>query len=235
MRVDNAAIRGVDIPQGWKTALRNLDLPDIIKKHLERVRAESKVPGLGCRLLGAPVSVPLADTGHGVGAIVPLNGAEYVLCAHVAGDQWLCHRGSFDATGVLDEQHPLQVKDLVVKDLASAEASNARKRIRTHLLTGQLRRYIVRSPRAFDALVASATIRAPEMRGDHEGQAFQDAALLKQFELSPWRWPERAWDASVYLLWTWHNRGVVRRAISSIRLDQPAGSRAEATLSSRAR
>ena len=54
VRVNEVARNGVAIPKGWKTALQNLDLPDVVRQHLECVRVESRVPGLGCRLLGAP-------------------------------------------------------------------------------------------------------------------------------------------------------------------------------------
>ena len=218
-RVDKVAAHGVALPRGWKTALRNLDLPDIIKRHLELARTESKVPGLGCRLLGTYVSVPVSDTGYSAGSILPFGGVAHVLCANVTDDQWLCHRGSFDAEGTLDDQNPLQVKGLVVMDLANLEAIHPRKRICGNLLTGQLRQYVVGSPRAFDALVAAARFRAAEMRAARECQDLQDAAIVQQFESSPWRWSEQAWDVSIYLLWTWHNRGSVRKAISSVRLD----------------
>ena len=45
VRVDKAVSNGVAMPAGWRCALRNLELQDMIKKHLERVRVESEVPG----------------------------------------------------------------------------------------------------------------------------------------------------------------------------------------------
>ena len=73
VRVDKAVANGVAWPKGWRSALRNLDLPDITKQHLGRVKAESTVPGLGCRLLGAPVSVALSHTGETAGATCTLR------------------------------------------------------------------------------------------------------------------------------------------------------------------
>ena len=80
VRVNKAACNGVAFPKGWKTALQSLDLPDILRRHLERARAESRVPGLGCRLLGAPARVNVPEEGHGVGVVLSLNGVATVLC-----------------------------------------------------------------------------------------------------------------------------------------------------------
>jgi len=78
---------------------------------------------------------------------------------------------------------------------------------------------IAESPRAFDALVAVATFRAEQMRTAADGREFDVARVAKQFEPLAWRWPERAWDVTVYLLWNWHCRGTLRTAISGVRLD----------------
>jgi hypothetical protein len=216
VRVDHAASRGVAFPTGWKAALLSLDLPDFVKKHLELARAESRVPGLGCRLLGAPAHATISDSGQRVGTVVTLSGVENVLCAHVAGDQWLSHRGSFDDDRVLAKK-PLQEKDLVVEDLAGRGVEQPRKRVRTHLHSGQLRTLIAEFPRDFDALVAVAAFRAEEMRAD--GRELQTVLFAKQFEPIAWRWAERAWDVTVFLQWTWHCRGTVRTALTSVRLD----------------
>ena len=45
------------------------------------------------------------------------------------------------------------------------------------------------------------------------------ARVAKQFDPIAWRWPERAWDVTAYLLWSWHCRGTLRTAISGVRLD----------------
>ena len=37
----------------------------------------------------------------------------HLLCAHIDGDTWLCHRGSFDADGKLNKTDPLNYHDLV--------------------------------------------------------------------------------------------------------------------------
>ena len=117
-RLDNASLRGVAFPTGWKTGLQSLDLPDIVRRHLECARAESRVPGLCCRLLGAPARVHAAEEGREVGAVLSLNGVATALCAHVAADQWLCHRGSSSDDGAPDQADPWQATDLVACDFA---------------------------------------------------------------------------------------------------------------------
>ena len=62
VRPDKAASNGVAFPKGWMTTLQNLDIPDIVRGHVERAKSESRVPGLSCRLLGAPTRVPAEAT-----------------------------------------------------------------------------------------------------------------------------------------------------------------------------
>ena len=129
VRADKAACNGVAFPKGWKTALQSLDLPDIVRRHLECTKAESRVPGLGCRLLGAPARVNVPEEGQGVGAVLSLNGVATALCAHVAADQWLCHRGSSSDDGAPDWDNPWQATDLVACDLADVDEGKPRKQI----------------------------------------------------------------------------------------------------------
>ena len=71
---------------------------------------------------------------------------------------------------------------------------------------------IAKSPRAFDDLVAVAAFRAEQMSASAAGRELYAARVAKQFEPMAWHWPERAWDVTVYLLWSWHCRGTLRTA-----------------------
>ena len=219
VRTDKAVCRGVAFPKGWKMGLQNLDIPDVVRGHVERAKVESRVPGLGCRLLGAPKRVRIPEGGHQVGAVVSLNGMATALCAHVDEDQWLCHRGSCSPGGTPDEENPWRVKDLEACNVSDTDAARPRKRIRSHLLGAQLRKLIVDWPRAFDEAAAVAAFRAEQQSASSKGRELDPTRVAQHFEPMAWNWPERAWDVNVYLLWSWHCRGMLRTALSAMRLD----------------
>jgi len=72
---------------------------------------------IACKFLGVAKRAELPEPGeHQPGATVLLPGGgsrmAHLLCAHIDGDTWLCHRGSFE-DGKLNETDPLNYHDLV--------------------------------------------------------------------------------------------------------------------------
>ena len=101
---------------GWAPAmfpdLRNFGAPRADARQ-ERVGGE-----IDCKFLGVARETRLAEPGeHTPGATVLLaeNGSRraFLLCAHVEGDTWLCHRGSFQ-DDELSKTDPLNEHDLVL-------------------------------------------------------------------------------------------------------------------------
>ena len=81
-------------------------------------RQESGATDIDCAVLGAPKKTGLVDAGiMSPGSIMMLDVGDtrraYILCAHVYGDEWLCHRGTADAEGELDLSGPFCVKTVV--------------------------------------------------------------------------------------------------------------------------
>ena len=93
---------------------------------------------------------------------------EYVLCAHVRNQVWLCHRGSFQGEDLC--VNPFQERDLEEKDLSTdlweegLDQERPRKRIRVHLRVGGLAGLISKYDRVFNALMARALFDAEERR-----------------------------------------------------------------------
>ena len=81
--------------------------------------ARKEVGGeINSKLLGVCKKVSLPEPGEQKpGATVLLAGdgprVAHLLCAHIDGDTWLCHRGSFDADGKLNKTDPFNYHDLV--------------------------------------------------------------------------------------------------------------------------
>ena len=61
VRCDHLADRGVPFPQGWRVALQNLDLDEIVAKGLERVILQSRVHSVRCQLLGKARHAEVSD------------------------------------------------------------------------------------------------------------------------------------------------------------------------------
>ena len=86
---------------------------------LEAARQESDAADVDCKFLGAARMTTLADPGvTRPGAIVMLESSgtimAYILCSCVRGSNWLCHRGTFDVRGRLDERNPFDERNLVL-------------------------------------------------------------------------------------------------------------------------
>ena len=158
LRCNSAVDRGVPLPASWKTSLRCLSLPDLAEKSAHVAR-EGGVREARCVVLGQPKPSPLPEPGAALqpGAVVLFGQRiEHLLCAHVEGDLWLCHFGSFDYTALCQ-------KDLV-RDAPEEGPSMPRKRLRPRLRPGQLRELALSRSQDWDRLVAVATWKAEELR-----------------------------------------------------------------------
>ena len=103
-------------PDGWHTALRCSNLQAVADEAAKAARDELG-GDIACKLLGAVIKTTLPETiEHKRGATVLLSGdgsrMAHLLCAHIDGDTWLCHRGSFQGDA-LSAWNPLDATDLV--------------------------------------------------------------------------------------------------------------------------
>ena len=104
------------VPDGWHTALRCTNLQAIADEAAKAAREE--IGGdIACKSLGVCKKASLPEVGeHQPGATVLLAGdgprVAHLLCAHIDGDTWLCHRGSFE-DGAMCKWDPLNERDLV--------------------------------------------------------------------------------------------------------------------------
>ena len=119
VRADHANKRGVPFPEAWRTAFKCLQMSTLVGSALEAARQESDAAEVDCKFLGPARMTTLADPGETrPGAIVMLESSgtsmAYILCSWVRGSNWLCHRGTFDDHGKLDERNPFDERNLVL-------------------------------------------------------------------------------------------------------------------------
>ena len=138
----------------------------------------------------------------------PAGRTQFVLCAHVTGDEWYCHAGSFGAEG-LTERGQLDDENLVVKDIAAEAWTDEKpaKRIRSHARTTQLRQLVDNSPGVWARLVSIATVLAEHKRAKADGRDVDWDIALAKFEHDPWLW--KAVEGSLKP-WTLTPRIVIR-------------------------
>ena len=101
VRADNAAERGVPLPEGWHLAIRGSDLEPRAAEAGRRLKLDDGMSDLSCVLVGFPKTCLMQSDGERCsGAIVPLSTSasgrvNFVLCAHIDGNMWYLHAGSF--------------------------------------------------------------------------------------------------------------------------------------------
>ena len=93
---------------------------------------------------------------------------DYLLVAQVEDDRWFCHKGSLHRSGVLDDDEPFAVKDLVLKDIRrdafGPDDMAPRRRIGPHTIGLQLLQAARARAHSWAGAVAVATWRAEEIR-----------------------------------------------------------------------
>ena len=133
VRADHASERGVPIPAAWQNAMRCRDLSSRAEEAGRALKAVDGVSDLSCSLIGVPKLCCAPSGGeHCPGSIVALRAPSsgrmnFALVAHIDGNRWFCHAGSFKASepgspacGCLDEA------SLVVKDIAAENCGDER-------------------------------------------------------------------------------------------------------------
>ena len=103
-------------PKTWHTALRCANLQAVGDEAAKAAR-EDVGNEIDCKVLGVCKKASLPEPGEQqLGATVLLTGdgprMAHLLCAHIDGDTWLCHRGSFE-DGKLNTTDPFNYHDLV--------------------------------------------------------------------------------------------------------------------------
>ena len=90
---------------------------------------------------------------------------DYVLMAHIIGDNWMCHNGA-EANVELAEEDPINPCEMVHMGVwrdACGPATAPRKRVGPHTSAGKLRRATTRTPRSCSTAVDNAMRKAEEM------------------------------------------------------------------------
>ena len=166
IRADRASKNGVPFPAAWHQAPQCCIFESWIDACAIKAKDALDLTSLGHRLLGQPKRCTLPETSNPLtpGAIIQLclgsANVEFLLCAHVHEDLWLCTRGHF-VGDVLQGCDPFAEDSIELKNIeqeawhSDAEA----KRVRTppHLRHGQLYELASSQTERWDLAVAVAT------------------------------------------------------------------------------
>ena len=167
--VSKALLRGVPLPDGWRPALRALQVLKDARR-IPKADLPLDVPYLDCDIVGVPKPVPAPTGPRCPGTCVTFSEqgrpASYALVAHVYSDVWICSPGasighSLSDNPVWDEASCVE-KDLS-RDLWSA-AAVSKRRVGGHMLSGNVRQLLVDHADAFAALVADKNWEAEVRR-----------------------------------------------------------------------
>jgi len=230
VRCNNATSRGVTFPPLWNLAIRACSLPAIADESAKAFAEDIGVSNVACTIFGMAKSHAIADESvpNVPGSVVKLSahriGVEYLLCAHVLGDYWLCSKGHFIDED-FQEGDPLNPDSLVVKNVrqdAWSGPDGERKRIRTHLRPGCLRQVAIEQTDSWNLLVAVAHLRAEELRAQHEGRVVNEKDAAFWLEPDPFAWMVHKGQSSkskVVVRWSWDQDGRRHRCVRVLRVD----------------
>ena len=220
LRISNALGRRTPLPEKWDVALsalkflkdaRNIprnDLPlDVSAIHCEMlgVRKRMHLPQASARSPRACVT--LTERGG------PMN---YVLIAHVHSDAWIrSPGGTFDGEWV-PKGTIWQRSALAENGLAKDLWQNAvpKRRVRKHVLSGNLSSLMQEYQDLFDALVAEVTCEAEMLRSNVYGRAIdiEMASAMCQRNPSSWESEGRANQIKISFLWHWEQCGKIHHS-----------------------
>eukprot|EP00973_Karenia_brevis_P096384 12431531-Karenia_brevis.AAC.1 len=217
----NFVQRSVAFPPHWRTALKLQGISCIVDESVKEARERFEMPSMQCILLGQPKDVLIPESQeHVTGAILRLQSGEalfeYLLCAHVREQSWLCHRGTFNKHEI-DKNNPFDAKDLVIKDISAHDEMipPPRKRIRGHLHCGQLRAFALKRLTAFKRVVALAQWKAEEIRSAEK--PFDEAVACRGFEQNHWNWKDH--NIKIVAMWSWLSGTKLHKQIVETRVD----------------
>ena len=229
VRADHALQRGLHEPKSWIIARACSNL-DAIAQHASVTHSERLGLDLSCSILGQRTVV--ADHASAAGntvALITCNGErmEFLLCAHIYGDRWLCHRGTL-VNGKLDCDNPFSPDGLAEKDVVSeafVPGDPPLKRItRTPKLSGtQLQEARRAHNGAWDIVVATALVKSAEIRK----RSMHDSCdtQIVGFERDPFKWAVGTRQSHLYVAWAWQSAGMWQRAVTRALLDNVMSTR----------
>ena len=219
---NSASMQGVPLPESWRTAMVCSSLDEIADKFALEQSAKLGID-LSCTILGQ-LTAP-HEAAYAFGTIVALQASsgarvDFLLCARIDGDRWLCHRGTL-RNGVLDHDNPFDPSDIVEKDIVcnAFEQRIPKRRIArtTKLSATQLQEALHEYADAWRLVVASALVKAEEIRAGNK--PFDGAAAKAGFERDPFLWGTGLRHSYIYAMWAWHSNDQWHRAVVKARLD----------------
>ena len=147
----------------------------------------------------------------------------YVLVAHVHADVWFCSPGG-TLRGECVAKDALWYKGACVEKDLSQDLWRDRvpkRRVRMHVLAGNLRRLVQEHQTGFDALVADMTWEAEIRRSTIQTRPVDVESARAMYERNPFRWHSdgRVSQIEVAFLWRWEQRGVSQFVRKTVRLD----------------
>jgi hypothetical protein len=227
LRINSALGRGVPLPEKWDVALSAMKL-------LKDTRGISKqdlppeVPFIHCDMLGVPrgVSIPQASARvPGACVIVTERGCpvNYVLVAHVHEDVWICSPGgTFDGEW-MSKETLWQRSSCAMKDLSNELWQNhvPKRRVRAHVLSGNLQRLMQEHQGLFNALVAEMTCEAEIRRSKMHGRQFDIEIASAMYQRNPFCWETEGRTSKIQIafLWHWEQHGAACHSHKVVRLD----------------
>ena len=227
LRISNALGQAIPLPEKWDVALSALKLLKDARA-IPRSDLPLDVPEIHCDMLGVPKRVHLPQAGTwSPGACVTLTERggpmNYVLIAHVHSDIWICSPGgTFDGEWISKETI-WQRSSLVEKDLAKDLWQNAvpKRRVRKHVLSGNLSSLMQEHQDLFDALVAEVTCEAEIRRSNVYGRAIDIEMASAMYQRNPFCWESEGWasQTKIAFLWHWEQRGTIHHSHKVVRLD----------------
>ena len=219
---DNASKHGVPLPESWRTAMVCSSLDEIADRLAVEHGAKLGL-NLSCTILGQLAAPP--EAGSTPGTVVALkapSGArmDFLLCARIDGDRWLCHGGTL-LNGILNRENPFDPADVVEKDIvcsAFGQCAPKRRITRAAKLSAQhLQEALCEYADAWQLVVASALVKAEELRAGT--RPFDEAAAKAGFERDPFLWGTGLRQSYIYAMWAWHSNDHWHRAVVKARVE----------------
>jgi hypothetical protein len=227
LRIYNALGRGIPLPDKWDVALSALKLEKDARR-IHRGDLPLDVPDVFCHMLGAAKKVQIPQAGaRSPGACVTLtekgSPMNYVLIAHVHSDVWICSPGgTFDGEWISKETI-WQRSSLVEKDLSKElwQSAVPKRRIRMHVLSGNLLNLMQQHQDLFGALVAEMTCEAEIRRSNIYGRPIDIEMASAMYQRNPFRWESEGWASQIQIafLWQWEQYGTTHYSHKIARLN----------------
>lgn len=211
---------GIPLPNLFVLALKCEKLPKVAQQSASIFANDYGARDPRCVFLGLPraVDVVMSPNVCQVGAIYTTrkddDQVEYMLCASIQGDDWLCLPGPVESDNVTDE-NLFRVDRLIAIDVTiffcGPGCERPHKRPRTDgSETSRLASLTTKCPHDLEKLVALAHWKAETIRADQSHREIIIAAGASQYEADPWKWQHAATRKRKHLeiafLWSWQTK-----------------------------